>query len=124
MKRTRWPNARRKVYAIEMRYKYSRGFSCSCLKIVFRESVTVFLVSRVMHAKEVSLQLVFPVNCFYYLFKGSCNCNGHGTCLPVEAHYETFFPALKNEYHLWDKERATSCVCDIGKFYRLFSLSF
>jgi hypothetical protein len=39
-------------------------------EIVFRVSVTVLLVSRVMHVKEVSLQLIFPCfNCFTFLLK-------------------------------------------------------
>lgn len=85
----------------------------------FREVVSVFPVLRGLHAKGVSLSFLPQHLPNYWCNVVSCNCNGHGICLPIESHYQTFFPSLVTNYNLWDKDHVTACVCDIGNVFLL-----
>lgn len=52
----------------------------------------------------------------------SCECNGHGTCQTIENLYQSYTPVLNTRtYTLWDRNHTSSCVCDYGKIYVLYS---
>jgi hypothetical protein len=113
---------RNTVSLVNRLFRYWSEYNAILLIWLLRVNVNVIWVLKALHVREVSIYYIWWQCIHLYVtmdiiiisnISATCNCGDHGQCLTIK-NLNMFHGNNNFHYNLWESNKMTACVCDIG----------